>query len=81
MNTDSTDIEDAPKTSEDILSQRIDSALSELERSTDGLFLSALSAGLDLGFGPLLVVAVLTLVGGVYGENETSSDPFVVPDS
>lgn len=48
-----TDTEDAPKTSEDILSQQIDSAL---------------SVGLDLGFGPLLVVAVFTLVGGVYGE-------------
>jgi formate/nitrite transporter FocA (FNT family) len=42
--------------------------MTEFERSTEGLFLSALSAGLDLGFGPLLIAAMLTLVSGVYSE-------------
>jgi formate/nitrite transporter FocA (FNT family) len=37
--------------------------LSELYRPADGLTLSALSAGLDIGFGPLLMAVVLTTVG------------------
>jgi formate/nitrite transporter FocA (FNT family) len=53
---------------EDILAQQIEKGQIELERRNDGLFLSALSAGLDMGFGPLLMAVMLTLVSGVYGE-------------
>ena len=42
--------------------------MTEFERLTEGLFLSALSAGLDLGFGPLLIAAMVTLTSGVYSE-------------
>ncbi|WP_254546085.1 formate/nitrite transporter family protein [Halomarina pelagica] len=54
---------DRQKSQEDILSEQIREGLSELRRPTDGLFLSALSAGLDIGFGPLLMAIVLTLAG------------------
>jgi len=46
---------------EDILATQIREGLSELNRPTSGLFLSALSAGLDIGFGPLLMAVVLTV--------------------
>lgn len=55
--------DDAQRTITNILSLQIDSALAELARPIDSVFLSALSAGLDLGFGPLLVATVLTLAG------------------
>jgi len=54
---------DTQRTVSSILSLQIEAALSEFERPADSVFLSALSAGLDLGFGPLLVAATLTLVG------------------
>lgn len=54
---------DTQRTLTGILSLQIKSALAELTRPADSIFLSALSAGLDLGFGPLLVASVLTLVG------------------
>ena len=44
-----------------VLQQEIDEGLIQLRRSARGLFLSAVSAGLDVGFGPLLVVTVLAL--------------------
>lgn len=48
---------------EDILDIEIRRGLSELRRPTTGLSLSALSAGLDIGFGPLLIAAMLTTAG------------------
>src|SRR6056297_622758 len=54
---------------EDILAIQIRRGLSELERPTTGLSLSALSAGLDIGFGPLLMAVVLT-TAGVAGTGE-----------
>lgn len=48
------------KSPETILAQEIEEGLSELNRPTSGLFLSGLSAGLDIGFGPLLMAVVLT---------------------
>jgi formate/nitrite transporter FocA (FNT family) len=51
---------DEPAEGEDILRQQMEHALGELRRPADGLFLSAFSAGLDIGFGPLLMGAVLT---------------------
>lgn len=46
---------------EDILRTQIRQGLSELNRPRDGLFLSALSAGLDIGFGPLMMAILLTV--------------------
>lgn len=45
-----------------ILEQEIRTGLTELERSTPGLFLSGLSAGLDASFS-LLLMAVMTTLG------------------
>lgn len=59
---------DEQKSSRTILAQEIESGLNELERPADGLLLSGLSAGLDIGFGPLLMAVILTLVGGAWGE-------------
>ncbi|WP_135533441.1 formate/nitrite transporter family protein [Halostella pelagica] len=51
---------------EAILDQEIETGLEELNRSATGIFLSALSAGLDIGFGPLLMAVMVTLAGGSY---------------
>lgn len=44
-----------------ILEQEIEAGLMELHRSARGLFLSGLSAGLDIGFSVLLMAAVVTM--------------------
>lgn len=64
MSESATHPSDTQKSYESILTDQIDEALSEFERPTEGLFLSALSAGLDLGFGPLLVAITVTLTAG-----------------
>lgn len=51
-----------------ILGQQLQEGLNELERPTDGLALSGLSAGLDIGFGPLLMAVVVSLAAGEWGE-------------
>lgn len=51
-------------TSKHILGQQIEEGLTQLNRSADGLFLSGFSAGLDLGFGPLVAATALTLTNG-----------------
>jgi len=56
------------KSKREILAQEIQEGLEELERSADGLFLSGVSAGLDIGFGPFFMAVLLTLVGGEWGE-------------
>lgn len=56
--------DDEPKSSADILGQQIRAGLSELNRPADGLFLSGLSAGLDIGFGPLLMAVMITISAG-----------------
>lgn len=48
------------KSYETILAQEIEEGLLELERPATGVFLSGLSAGLDIGFGPLLMAVVLS---------------------
>lgn len=53
---------------ESILAGQIEMGTDELERPTSGLFLSGLSAGLDIGFGPLLMAVFLTLGTGSWGE-------------
>jgi formate/nitrite transporter FocA (FNT family) len=56
------------KSKQEILAQEIRDGIEELERPADGLFLSGLSAGLDIGFGPLFMAVLLTLVGGTWGD-------------
>jgi len=56
------------KTSRTILDSILDSAVHEMNRERSGLLLSGLSAGLDIGFGPLLMAVVLTLSRGGYGD-------------
>lgn len=49
-----------------ILEQEITTGLHELERPSRELFMSALSAGLDIGFSVLLIGVMLTLVDGFH---------------
>ncbi len=55
-------LREAQKSYRTILDQQVEEASEELERTTSGILLSALSAGLDLGFGPFLMAVLLTLV-------------------
>jgi len=55
--------DDEQKSPTTILAQAIQEAVDEFERASSGLFLSGLSAGLDIGFGPLLMAVILTLLG------------------
>lgn len=57
------------KAPHEILSQLIAAGLEELRRPTQGLLLSAFSAGLDIGYGPLLMVVTVTLVGDTLPES------------
>ena len=47
-----------------ILERELESALKEIERPPRGVFLSGLSAGLNLSFGALFMAMVLTFSGG-----------------
>lgn len=53
---------------QNVLSSLIDSGLNEMNREPSGLLLSGLSAGLDIGFGPLLMAVILTLSTASYGD-------------
>lgn len=55
-------------TSRDVLGSLIETALHEMRRERSGLLLSGFSAGLDIGFGPLMMAVVLTLSAGSYGD-------------
>jgi formate/nitrite transporter FocA (FNT family) len=59
-------LEEAQKTYHTVLEQQLTEATEELKRSAAGLLLSSLSAGMDLGFGPLLMAVALTLVGDAW---------------
>lgn len=48
-----------------ILEQEIEEALDELERPSPGLFMSGLSAGLDIGFSVFLITVIITSAEGV----------------
>ena len=61
--TDAVRMRETPKTSEEILEEQIVQGLAELERPPGGLFLSGLSAGLDIGFSLLFMAVALTLLG------------------
>ena len=52
----------------DILESLIETGQHEIERETTGILLSGFSAGLDIGFGPLLMAVLLTLSAGSYGD-------------
>lgn len=60
--------EGVQKSKQEILAQEIREGLEELRRPADGLFISGLSAGLDIGFGPLFMAVILTFVDGAWGE-------------
>lgn len=53
--------DDVAKPAERILEQEIELAAEQLGRPGKDLFLSAVSAGLDIGFGPMMVAVVLAL--------------------
>lgn len=55
------------KSAKSILEDMIEKGGHEIDRDADGLFLSSLSAGLDIGFGPLLMGVILTLSTTGYG--------------
>jgi formate/nitrite transporter FocA (FNT family) len=59
------------KPAKDVLKSMIDKGKHEIDRDTDGLLLSSFSAGLDIGFGPLLMGVILTLSAGSYGDLTT----------
>lgn len=54
-----------------VLESLIESGLHEIDRERSGLLLSAFSAGLDIGFGPLLMAVLLTLSDGAFGDLST----------
>lgn len=56
------------KPARDVLEDMIEKGGHEIDRETDGLLLSSFSAGLDIGFGPLLMGVILTLSTGSYGD-------------
>ena len=54
---------EATKPARTILRQEIQVGSEQLDRPALGLFLSAVSAGLDIGFGPLMVASVIARAG------------------
>lgn len=59
------------KSYQSILEQEITEGLRELDRPSSGLFISGLSAGLDVSFSLLLIAVLLTLVKGQFGSAVT----------
>lgn len=57
-------LEDAQKSYHTVLEQHVQQATEDLERPARGLFLSSVSAGLDVGFGPFLMAVIGTLTLG-----------------
>lgn len=57
--------------SRDVLESLIESGLHAMNRERSGLLLSGVSAGLDIGFGPLLMATILTLSQGSFGDLTT----------
>ena len=59
-------LEQKPQKSQRVILQHTEeAALTQLERSGKGLFLSGISAGLDIGFSVLLMCVILTMFTGV----------------
>lgn len=59
------------KPAREVLQSMIEKGSHEINRQTGGLLLSSFSAGLDIGFGPLLMGVILTLSAGSYGDLST----------
>lgn len=57
-----------PVSQEDTLRAQLDIGTEELNRPSRGLALSGLSAGLDIGFGPLFMLALVSTASGVWTE-------------
>lgn len=57
-----------PVSQEDTLRAQLELGTEELSRPTRGLALSGLSAGLDIGFGPLFMLALISVGTGVWSE-------------
>lgn len=55
------------KTTHSILESIVEKGNHEINREKTGLFLSSLSAGLEIGFGPLLMAVILGLSATGYG--------------
>ena len=68
MSSGSSGNDSSPTSYREILILEIEEGLSQLQRPTSGLFLSGLSAGLDIGFGPFLMAVVLTMSQGAFSE-------------
>lgn len=64
LKTAATGSEGTKKAPGEILQEEIQEGRAAIRRSTGGLFLSGLSAGLDIGFGLFLSGVALTVVGG-----------------
>lgn len=56
------------KPTKEVLQSLIEKGSHEIERERNGLLLSSFSAGLDIGFGPLVMAAILTLTAGGFGD-------------
>jgi formate/nitrite transporter FocA (FNT family) len=54
-----------------VVDSLIEDGVHEMERERSGLLLSGFSAGLDIGFGPLLMAVILTLSEGTFGDLST----------
>ncbi|MDX1629794.1 MAG: formate/nitrite transporter family protein [Fulvivirga sp.] len=59
------DVSNEPKTVDDIFEEQIKTGLAEHQRSSRGLFFSAFSAGLEIGFTLFLAGIILTLYNGI----------------
>jgi formate/nitrite transporter FocA (FNT family) len=57
-----------PVSQENALRAQVELGREELSRPTRGLALSGLSAGLDIGFGPLFMTALVSVAAGVWSE-------------
>ncbi|WP_430505692.1 formate/nitrite transporter family protein [Haloparvum sp. PAK95] len=64
----SSEAEHTPVSQENALRAQLEIGQEELSRPTRGLALSGLSAGLDIGFGPLFMTALITAAAGVWSE-------------
>jgi len=58
-------------TSRSVLDSLLESGLHEMNRERSGLLLSGVSAGLDIGFGPLMMAVVLTTLARGFGDLTT----------
>lgn len=62
-------VEQKPQKSQQLILQHTEeAALTQLERSSKGLILSGISAGLDIGFSVLLMSIMLTTFNGIFPE-------------